>query len=230
VGFCRWHTTPSPLELVGVVTGSMVLDQLYCEVLLDSRVRRGAYGKLKPGEARRIARVMVEAIGSRGDWGVTRLTIVGAAGGVYWAISPEAVVVERRSVVGLLRARIRGSLRVFESDYAILEVAALVLEGQGLLGDDPVLAVAVASTGEQLARALEHTLQPPRPRPGRGEGWVVATRVYEPGRARRILHNLSEYWLGRRPPRPSGSPAKCSSCPLRDECPYSKYVPGRPGE
>jgi hypothetical protein len=208
----------------------MISDQLYCEVLLDHRVRRGSYKGLRPGEARRIARIMVESIGSKGDWGAMRLTIVGEAGGVYWAVSPEAVVVEGGSVVGLLRARIRGALRVYDSDYAILEVAALVLEDQGLLGDDPVLAVAVASTGESLARALSHALEPPRPRPGRGEGWIVATRVYDPERARRVVHLLSEYWLGRRPPRPAGSPSKCSSCPLRDECPYSKYVPGSLGK
>jgi len=208
----------------------MVSDQLYCEVLLDTRVRSGSYGRLRPGEARRVARLMVESIGTRRDWGVVRLAIAGEAGGVYWAVSPEAVIVEGGRVVGLLRARIRRSLNVFDQDYAILEVAALLLEGQGLLGGDPVLAVAVASTGESLARALEHTLQPPRPRPGRGDGWTVATRIYDPERARRIVYKLSEYWLGRRPPRPAGSPAKCSSCPLRGECPYSKYVRGSPGE
>jgi hypothetical protein len=45
----------------------MVSDQLYCEVLLDHRVRRGSYKGLRPGEARRIARLMVESIGSKGD-------------------------------------------------------------------------------------------------------------------------------------------------------------------
>ena len=203
------------------MTGSMLSDQLYCEALLDARLREGSYRALRPGEARRIARLMVDAIASQGDWGVERLTVVGEAGGVYWAISPEAVVVEGGLVSGLVRARTRSKPRVYESDYAILEVAALVLEGQGLLAGDPVLAVAVAPSGEGLAEALAHTLKPPRPKPGQGGSWLVSTRIYDPARARRIVEDLAGYWLGRRPPRPRPSGARCASCPLRGECPYA---------
>lgn len=215
--------TPTPLEVAGTVTGSMLADQLYCEALLDQRLRSGHYRSLKPGEARRIARLMVEAIGSHGEWGVERLTVVGEAAGVYWAISPDAVVVSSGRVVGLVRARLRRRLRAYESDYALLEIAALVLEGQGLLGEDPVLAVAVAETGEALAQALAHALRPPKPRPGSGDGWVVSTRIHDPQAARGLASDLAGYWLGRRPPRPN--PRACRSCPLRGSCPYSRGTP-----
>jgi hypothetical protein len=211
----------TPLERVGTVTGSMVLDQLYCEFLLDTRLREGAYRRISPGEARRIARLMVEAVASSGGWRASRITAVGEAAGVYWAISPDAALVVDGRVRALLRARLRRALRVYDSDFALLQLAALILDKQGLLHDNATLAVAVAASPEGLARALREALQPPGPRPlARGE-WRIVTRIYDRPEAERLAAALAGYWLGSRPPRPRPG-ARCAWCPLSGRCPYAR--------
>ena len=220
-----------PLEIVGVVTGSMVLDQLYCEKLVDERLRSGSYRRLRPGEARRVAGLMVRAVSSTRDWAVKRLSVVGEAAGVYWAVSPDADTIHKGAVSGLVRARIRGRLRVYESDYQLLQLAALLLDRQGLLAEDAVLAVAVGVDSGSLAAALAEALRPPAPRPASDpEGkWRVTTRVYQRLEAERLAAWLAGYWLGSRPPRARPGPARCARCPFSGSCPFSAAGGAGPG-
>lgn len=199
----------------------MVLDQLYCELLVDRRLRGGGYRRLSPGEARRLARALARLLEAPPGRRLAGLTVVGEAAGVYWAVSPDLAVTRGDRVAGLVRARIRRSLRVYESDYGLLQLAALVLDNQGLLDDDAVLLVIVGESREALARGIEETLAGPRIRPLIGRGWRASTRVYDRGEAEALAGRLSGYWLGARPPEPRPSPSRCSRCPLAGECPYS---------
>lgn len=202
-----------PIAYTGVVTGYLLQSALYCpyRALLEARRSK----RIPPGEARRLARRMLEELGRGGGW--RRLTIAGEALGVPVIVSPDWVYVEEGRPRILLRARIRSRLRTSIYDWAPLMLAALVLDEAG--GHEPLLEVVVAADRGALRRGLEWAHANPGV-PGRGEGYLASTRVYDRGEALRLLAPLVGVLAGERLPGPPPGPGRCARCPLRGECPY----------
>jgi hypothetical protein len=130
----------------------MIWDQLFCEALLDIKLKRGEYRVVRPGEARRIVNEFVRRVRELRGRGLLRLTVAGELDGLYFVISPDAVIVDSGKVRALLRARIRRGLRAYEADFLLLGVAALLLEAQNLLRDDARLLVLLAEDGDSVSR------------------------------------------------------------------------------
>ncbi len=207
-----------PIAYTGAVTGWLLEATMYCEYRSLLEAKRA--GPVRPGQARLLARRMLEAIrGARDGW--ARLTVAGEALGVPVIVSPDAVLVEKGRPRVLLRARRRRTLRSYPGDWAPLMLAALALdEALGGLDADLILALVLAVDNARLADALS-AVKAQGPRPARGDGWLVSTRVYDRGSAEAALREPISLIAGRRRPRPP-PPGRCAKCPWRGECPWAR--------
>lgn len=211
-----------PLDLVGgILTGSMLSDQLYCELRLDYFIKRGEYRvSAKPG----IPRVIVEEILlKRGHGRFRRYTIKGTVDGVMVHISPDAILLDRRGPKALIKAVIRNPPRILERDQAPLELAAVILsQSQGV--EELAGIIVVAANADFLREALRELLKR-GPSPAKGPGWVIGYRVLDPIISHERISRLLSYWLGARKPQPNPSPNKCSACIYNDQCPAGSQRP-----
>jgi CRISPR/Cas system-associated exonuclease Cas4 (RecB family) len=206
----------SPIERIGLIAASVVAKQLICEymALLEAfeGFRRG------PGLGRRVARKLV--IERKGE-SVAKVSVIGEVLGVPVAASPDIAVLDSSGkVVALIKAQVRRSLKIYRSDIIYLYVSAAVLESEGVMSHNVILAVAVAVDEDSLKSALESLISG-RIKPMLGEGFKVYTEVYERDRVLQALEPLMALWRGDRPPKPSPSPVKCASCPYLSSCSYA---------
>ena len=205
-----------PLDLVGgILTGSMLSDQLYCELRLDYSIRQGEYRvPVKPGTPRAIVE---EILLKQGHGRFRRYTIKGVIYDIVVHISPDAILLGRRGPKALIKAVIRNPPRVLERDLAPLELAAAVLsQSQGVEGLAGI--IVVAANADFLREALRELLKM-KPSPAKGPGWVIGYRVLDPLISRERVSKLLSYWLGVRKPQPNPSPNKCSICVYSNRCP-----------
>ena len=210
----------APLDRLGVLRGSLLAEQVFCELRLHHAIVEGKAFRVSPGIARKIVR---EIIGTRRKSFLVGAVFSGELCGAPVAVSPDLVVLDGHGKVRyIVRARIRGGLRISLSDEIHSMTAMLLAEESGMLGSDPLMAFMVAVSGDALREAMEAVMTSNGIiKPMRGNGWLISTRVYERERAVEIVCRLIEYWLGLRPPRPSPSPYKCRLCEYSGQCSYS---------
>jgi len=211
-----------PIDFVGVIKGYMLEVQAYCEAKLHFMVTSRATRSVSEGEARRLVEETLRLLRRPRGSGVefARFPIYASYRGVYIGVSPDAIIYVEGAPSGLLEARIRSSLKHYDSDFLTLEVAGLLLEealGRELSGMKLVLVV--ASDKSSLEEALQSTKVEPF-KPQKGDAWVRIVRVYDRGAVEEKLSRMLEYWLGLRGYRPSPTPAKCGACEYGDSCPH----------
>ncbi len=216
---CRRLAWEAPIAYTGVATGYLVQSALYCEysVLHEARASK----RVSPSVARRLAREALQAIrGARSGWAT--LTIAGEVLGVPVIVSPDALLVKDGRPVAVVRARVRRSLNHYPGDWAPLYLAAAALDGlfEGKLDSSLTLALILAEDHARLAEALAK-VRSLGPKPSRGDGWTVVTRVYTFEDARRLLSRPLDIIVGRSRPRPP-PPSRCAKCRWRESCPWSR--------
>ncbi len=208
----------SPFEMVGVITGSMIVDQLFCEVLLDIKIRGGFHKRIEPSEARKITERFMKEVRTKMGRKFLRTTVAGSLDDLYFIISPDAILVENGVVKLILRTRIRKSLRIYETDFLYLQLTSLIIYNQKLLDVNSYVSVLVAKDPSSLRIALKYAFD--NPYKSRIEAdWKYIVRVFDQDYALGIFRSLSEYWKGQRAPRPSNSFKKCQSCSFKTKCP-----------
>ncbi len=200
----------------------MILDQLYCELMLNFKLNNNMYNKLKPSEARRIAQEIIEKFKS--ERGLIRFPIAAELESLYFVISPDVLIVKQGKVITIIRARLRETLKVYEADFALLYLAGLILDKQELLADNAKLMVIVSSGPEPLKHVLRYIsnkeigiheiaklIQ---------EDVRIVTRIYQESYALLLFEKIVGFWKGERAPIISNSIRKCLRCPFRDSCLY----------
>ena len=209
----------APIAYTGAVTGYLLESSYYCEYkpLLDAKRTE----RIGPGRARELARKMLEALKRVPGKGrvFVKVTLVGDIDGVPAVVSPDAVYYEDGRPRAIVRARMRGRLRVYPGDWAPLILAAHILETTTNTGDI-TLAVAVGLDEPSLARALSN-LKMHGPKPAKGGKWMVTTRIYNPVADLHELRDKIALLTGGRPPRVGGGGRRCRYCPYNGECPWS---------
>ena len=208
-------------RLPPVIPASLLSLQLVCEYKAYLEALEG--GRTSPGLARLVARrVVVERRGSR----AARVSVVGEVLGVPLAASPDmALLGSDGRVTHLVKASLRDPPRRWRGDMVYLAAAALLLDGEGMLAENAVLASVSASREDLLREALERIASEGFVRPYKSPGLTVYTEVYDRGRALEVLSRLLEVWRGERPPRASPSPMVCARCRFSGSCEYSAATP-----
>jgi len=203
----------------------MISDQLYCEALLDFKIKNNSYEDIKPGEARKIAQEVIRRLRLEGKKRLVRFPIAGELKGLYFVTSPDAMIVEKGKIKTIIRSRLRRNLKIYESDFSLLYIMGLILSKQRLLAENTVLLVIVSDKPDSLKQSLNslankktnlvetiRTLD---------ENVKPAYRLYSRESALSLLERIIGYWKGERTPIASPSAKKCLLCPFRSFCPYN---------
>ena len=138
----------------------------------------------------------------------------GSVKGIAATVTPEITVYRRDSIVGFARSRIRSNLRVYESDYGPLLLAAYLA---GI--EYPRLAVIVAKDASSLIKAVKHVAENGL-KSRRDETWRIETRIADPSTAKAVVERAADIVSGRTKPRPPRTSRICSYCPYREKCVY----------
>ncbi|MCE4612090.1 MAG: hypothetical protein F7B17_08980 [Desulfurococcales archaeon] len=208
-------------RLPPVIPASLLSLQLICEYRAYLEALEG--GRTSPGLARLVARrVIVERRGSK----AARVSVVGEVMGVPLAASPDmALLGSDGRVTHLVKASLRKPPRRLRSDMVYLATAALLLENEGMLAENAVLASVSASREDLLRKTLERIASEGVVKPHKSPGLTVYTEIYDRSRALEALSRLLEVWKGERPPKASPSPGLCSGCRFSEACEYSAASP-----
>ncbi len=208
----------------------MISDQLYCEALLDFRIKNNGYENVEPGEARRIAQEVIRKLRLEGKKRLVRFPIAGKVKGLYFVMSPDAMIVEKGKVKAIVRVRLRKSLRIYESDFSLLYIMGLVLNEQRLLAENAILLVIISNDPDSLKRSLDSLANLANKEVNFAEAIKTldenskaAYRLYDREAALALLEKIIGYWKGERAPIALPSERKCSSCPFRNLCPYKHF-------
>ena len=199
----------------GLITGidsGFIHNMLYCEykAILYMESPSKPRGRL---EARKLLEDLAKSSGGRLEVKV----IEGVVNGVLFRLSPGAIYYEEGRVRGLVRGVIRTPPRVHDHDFATLNVAALILQESMNTGEDLILAVAAGDSIKSLRRAVENVLSK-GPKPARGDGWFIATRVYNPAQARILAGRAAAIASNPGLAKPRPSPGRCGACDYRSKC------------
>ena len=132
---------------------------------------------------------------------------------------PDALLVEKGKVVGLLRLKI-GSNRISRSDLVRLYSYGLIVDYSPLPSRENLSLLLVVADSRTDAigklRALKQAFENSEPL-HRVNG--VHVFAYDRDYALHILSPLLQYWVTGREPQASPFPAKCSRCEFRSRCP-----------
>lgn len=208
-----------PIAYTGAVTGYLVASALYCEYKPLHEARSSK--KLTPGEARRLTRKMLATLKNAPDKGrfFVRTTLIGEIEGYPLVVSPDAVYMENGVPRGVIKSRIRPSLRHYTSDWVSLVLSSYILaEAYGV--DNIMMALVLGADKTALMQALQ-AVKRDGPRPRMGENWRVVTRVYTGLEDLAPYRRAVDVIVGRAHPTPPPS-ERCPKCQYRSQCPWRR--------
>ena len=218
-----------PARLFPYIPASLLDEQEYCEMKLHYNILKDENITPKaPGEARKAMEALYRERSHRfaGESGFKRISVIGEIEGLPFAASPDAALVKDGKVLALIRGRIRRNLSIYDSDFTLLLIAALLVDSNGRASDDMKLVVAVAVTPADLREVAKKIksegVKSMLITDGRSAIGKVEVRIYDREAALTRIMPLLEYWKGERPPRAMPSPAKCSVCNYATECEYAR--------
>ena len=167
---------------------------------------------------RRIARSILSGSEPNG-YTFKEIVVRGVVDGVEVVASPDIAVFRGEELAALVKARVRREARWSPTDFLQLGVAAALYDGAKR---DPVLlALAIATSKEGLVEAVEAIKRTGYPKPAKGSGWVIATRIHDQEEAWKVITRAVGLVRGEIQPRPTPTPAKCGICEYSSQCPYA---------
>jgi len=202
---------------------SLLARQAFCEMQVELMLRKGVERVVYRDE-----RLLVEAVLEARRRLVRvpaqpRIAIsaplAALVDGIPMLGRPDALLIERGRVVGLLRLKV-GSNRVSHSDLVRLYSYGLMVDYSPLPSRENLSLLLVVANSKTDAveklQALKQAFEDGKPL-YRVDG--VRLFAYDRGYALHLLSPFLQYWIGAREPRASPSPTKCSRCELRLVCP-----------
>lgn len=202
---------------------SLLARQAFCEMQVELMLRRGVE-KIVYRDERLLVEAILEArrhlvkAPSRPRIAIS-IPLAALVDSVPMLGRPDALLVEKGRIVGLVRLKI-GSNRVSRSDLVRLYSYGLIVDYSPLPSKENLNLLLVTANSKTDAigklQALKQAFEENKPL-YRVEG--VHSFAYDRGYALQMLSPYLQYWVGARDLQASPSPAKCSRCELRVECP-----------
>ncbi len=207
--------------MIRIITGTLLEKMLVCEMQAWLYYVKTLETPVKPrqGKARRASLLALDLVGP-GRYRLVRRRFEGSVNGVAASVTPEIAVLEGDRIVGFARSRIRGSLRIYRSDYGPLYLASYLA---GL--EYPKLAVVVVENASYLVEAIKYIVEKGL-RAYATDHWRIEVRIADPGEINTLVERAARLVSGAVEPRPSRSARICMYCPFRSECPHYSE-PGR---
>ncbi len=198
--------------LIAGIDSGFIHNMLYCEykAILYMESPSRPKGRLK---ARKLLEDLAKSSGGRLEVKI----IEGVVNGILFRLSPGAIYYEEGRVRGLVRGVIRTPPRIYDHDFAALNVAALILQETMNTGEDLILAVAAGDGIRSLRKAVETVLSK-GPKPAQEDGWIIATRIYNPVQARILSSRAAAIASNPGLAKPRPSQRRCGACDYRGKC------------
>ncbi|MEB3764718.1 MAG: hypothetical protein GSR77_00925 [Desulfurococcales archaeon] len=146
-----------------------------------------------------------------------RITFRGEVKGIPAIVTPDLTLLRNDRSIGYIRVKQRKNLKIYDSDYAGLQLAGYLDDEEETRDYEKKLIVVAYSETSGLVEALKRLLETGI-YPAKEEKWAIGIRVYDRYIAEEFLLKAINVLVRDTPPIPRVSP-RCNYCSLREECP-----------